>query len=517
MSNFQKADILLRSSNIFTSVNNSLLTGYVAVRENLILSMGSGDGSEYITEATKVYELGDKVICPGFSDVHCFFTGYVLGFVGADLSTASSPEEIISLVKQSAEAGKDLILGHSLDSIKIDIKDSSRLDEAFGNRPVILFAEGGETCWMNQAAIAKYKFTPDTCYPEAYFRLLRDVLGDRNFIIPQFKAYMKMLNSKGITSVKEMGFDDFYGFTDILEELENKRELTLRVHFMSQPVGKGADLEYGKRMRERFQKDFVHFSGYNRMTDGSISQLCGDLKKPYECAPETYCAQPIDYELIEKETLAVDQEGFRFSLHAQGDAAIHKVLNIYEKCQKDADGKLVNRHSITDLEFSDPKDLERMGQMGVIAEIYPQIQSIADRESKVAMIEKHIGKERGKYYWNRRKMADSGVLLSCGTDLPLLTDDIPESIYHACGAWFPEGGEPFNAENVLTVAEVLTAWTKGGAYTLYSEDKLGTLEAGKTADIAVLSEDVFKMPLKDVRLVKVSLTIVDGKVVHDTL
>ena len=56
--------------------------------------------------------------------------------------------------------------------------------------------------------------------------------------------------------------------------------------------------------------------------------------------------------------------------------------------------------------------------------------SIADRAGKIAMIEEKIGMDRGRFYWNRRKMADSGVTISCGTDLPLLYDDIPESVYH---------------------------------------------------------------------------------------
>ena len=250
------------------------------------------------------------------------------------------------------------------------------------------------------------------------------------------------------------------------------------------------------------------------MTDGSISQLCGDLKKPYNCAPDTTCAQEIDWKLIGDETRAVDAEGFRFSLHAQGDAAISKVLDIYETCHRDEHGRVINRHSITDLEFSDPADLERMGKLGVIAEIYPQIQSIADRAGKLAMIEEKIGMERGKYYWNRRKMADSGVLLSCGTDLPLLIDDIPQSVYHAVGGYFPEGGEPFNKQNMLTVPELMTAWTRGGAYNLGQEKELGTLEAGKKADIAVLSGNIFTIPVEDARSLAVVLTMVGGKIVY---
>lgn len=518
MTNSGKAEILLKSNCIYTAASAKPMAGFVAIAGGKILAVGSEGEQDYTCPNTWVYELGDKLVCPGFADVHCFFTGYVLRFVGADLSSADTADEMIETMKQyaSGKASDKALLGHGWDSEKIKNPDPVLLDRAFGSRPVILFEKGQETCWMNTAAQTVYRFTPDTCYPEAYWRLLGEVLGDRDFIVPEFKKYMAMMNSRGVTSVKEMGFDNFYGFTDVLEDLEKNKELTLRVNFMSQPVGAGMNLEYGREMRDRFKGDYVRFSGYNRMTDGSISQLCGDLKKPYCCAPDTCCAQEIDYDLIEKETLAADAENFRFSLHAQGDAAICKVLNIYEKCKRE-NGRLVNRHSITDLEFSDPADLERMGKLGAIAEIYPQIMAIADRKSKLEMINEKIGMERGRYYWNRRKMADSGVLLSCGTDLPLLIDDIPESIYHACGGQFPEGGEPFNQENTLMVEEVMRAWTYGGQYNLYREKELGTLEAGKKADIAVLDGNVFTESMQNMRALKVCLTLVEGKVVYTSL
>lgn len=170
--------------------------------------------------------------------------------------------------------------------------------------------------------------------------------------MPEFKKYLAMMNSRGITSVKEMGFDDFYGFTEALAELEQGQELTARVHFMSQPVGAPMNLEYGKSMRDKFQGDFVAFSGYNQMTDGSISQLEGEMKKPYLCA-DTCCAKDIDWEGLKRDALAADKEGFRFSLHAQGDGAIGKTVDIFEQCQRDENGKMKNRQAITDLECSD--------------------------------------------------------------------------------------------------------------------------------------------------------------------
>ena len=70
---------------------------------------------------------------------------------------------------------------------------------------------------------------------------------------------------------------------------------------------------------------------------------------------------------------------------------------------------------------------------------------------------------------------------------------------------------------MLTVAEMLTAWTRNGQYNCYNEDRLGTLETGKLADIAVLDRNVFAMPLKDVKQAKVCLTISDGRIVYENL
>lgn len=514
MSNY--ADVILQSNCIFTAAGEAPFAGFVAVCDGKIKEVGHGRADPALVgPQTQVYELGEQTVCPGFSDVHCFFAGYAAGFVGVDLSGCRSEEEMLAAAKAyAATVSEDRpVLGHGWDPETITPSGSKPLDETFGQRPVVLFAAGNENCWMNQAAMDVFHFTPDACYNESFVLVQPHYMADRDFIVPLFKDYMHLMNSRGVTSVKEMGFDRYYGFTDVLAELEQAGDLTLRVNFMSQPVAAGVDLEYGKAMRDKFQGEFVRFSGYNQMTDGSISQMCGYLKKPYN-GTDTVCAQQIDWDKLAEDTRLVDREGFRFSLHAQGDGAIGKVLDIYETCKRDGDGRMVNRHSITDLEFSDPADLERMGAMGVVAEVYPQIQSIADREGKLAMIAEKIGMDRGRYYWNRRKMADSGVILSCGTDLPLLVDDIPQSVYHAVGGYFPEGGEPFNKQNMLTTEELMTAWTRGGAYDLYSEDTLGTLETGKKADIAVLSGNIFTTAPEDARSLDVEMTLLGGKIVY---
>ena len=509
---FDGADLIFMSDNIFSGLENEPFYGYIAIKEDKIIKTGKGEvPADLIKENTEFLDLKGKTVLPGFIDVHCFFTGYVIRFLGVDLSECTSSEQVrVRLEKHEKGMTQNFpIFGHGLNFTI----DRITLDDWFADHAVVLFHEGLETCSMNTKAEKDFGFTPDRCYPEAYVKILPYVLKNKEFIRPEFIKYMEMMNSRGVTSIKEMGFDDYCGFAETLSQLENEDLLTLRVNFMSQPVAEDIDFEYGEKMAELFKSDKLCFSGYNQMTDGSVSEFNADLKKPYN-NKDFCCNQDIDWEKLKNDVIEADRRGFRFSLHAQGDGAIAKTLDIYEKCQRDEEGRMINRHAITDLEFSDPTDLERMGKMGVIAEIYPQIQSIANRSDKLAMINEKIGEARGKYYWNRRKMADSGVTISCGTDLPLLIDDIPESIYHAVGGFFPEGGEPFNKQNMLSIPELLKAWTYGGAYNLGKENILGTLEEGKKADIAVIDGDVFNTPFEKIRDLKVFMTLFDGKIVY---
>ena len=102
---------------------------------------------------------------------------------------------------------------------------------------------------------------------EGIARLMKTYVDQKPFMEKEIADYCKMLNAQGVTTVKEMGFDDYYGFTEILEEKENDPDFTLRWFFMSQPVLRPMNLEYATEMRSRFIGDKVHFSGFNRMTD----------------------------------------------------------------------------------------------------------------------------------------------------------------------------------------------------------------------------------------------------------
>ncbi len=512
----ETCSLVLLSKSVFTSTEAEPHEGFVAIRGNRIVAVGpASEAAAYTANAERVIDLGSRTVMPGLVDVHTFFTGWMIRSFGADLSAATTVQDAADLLAQQEVAAGDPLIGHNLPADLTTPEAQQAFDAVAPQVPCVAFTADGGSCLMNAAAHEAYGFTPDACYAEMIWKLMPYCLNHPD-TRKRYHDYMALLNSRGVTSIKEMCFDDYYGFADTMAAMEDAGELTVRVSMMSQPVGRGADLEYGRAARERFQGDFVRFSGYNRMTDRGIGSTLGELIEPYKSDPTTTCAVPVEWDLIEAETRAVDAEGFRYSLHCQGDGAVRHTVALYDTLQKDEDGKLVNRHAITDLEFSNPADLDRFGAIGGICEIYPQIQSLDAKQDIVDMVDRQLGLERMRYYWNRRRMEDAGITVSCGTDLPLLLPSLGESVYSGVGGYFDDG-EYINRENMLTCAEMLTAWTAGGAYNCYREDDLGTLEAGKLADIAVLAGDIFATDPKDARDMGVALTISDGRIVYEQL
>ena len=88
-----------------------------------------------------------------------------------------------------------------------------KLNEAYPDRAVIVFAADRSTCMMNRKAEETYGFNPKECYPEAYHKIMPEYLNDREFIEPEFKDYMKLMNSRGVTTVKKWDLMIFMDLT----------------------------------------------------------------------------------------------------------------------------------------------------------------------------------------------------------------------------------------------------------------------------------------------------------------
>lgn len=508
-------DKVLISSSVYDSVSKTPYQGYVVIKEGYIAEVGKGTLPEkYKCDKDKVVDCGDGTICAGFGDTHTFFTGYVIDNLGIDLSECTSLETLRVCLKKECEK-KNVVFGNHLkDEFAHNEEVNNLLEEISTDIPIILFTTGHGTCALNQKATEVFKFDSEHCYSEALYRIMRIYLNDRDFIEEELNKYMFLLNSRGVTSVKEMGFDDFYGFTDVLKDMENQKKLTVRISFMSQPVGEATNIEFGKQMKQEFTKEFVRFSGFNQMTDGLILKKEGHLLQPYEGTDIT-CSKKINYEELERDVLKADKNGLRFTLHSEGDGAFHEILNIYEKCEK-IQGRLKNRHGITDLELTNPDDEKRMASLGAFGEIYAQVYALDTYEGYVNAYRKVIG-ERQKEYLNYRSLIDNGVRLCGATDLPLLIPSIPESIYYGCANYASDHKERINPDNGITISEMLDAWTINSQFAMERENELGSLEVGKKADVVVFDQNLFTTPMENILSVQVVRTLVNGNTVYEKM
>lgn len=515
-----KADLILRSHNIFTAKGNTTINGFVAIKADRILAVETDANieSEYTDENTKVIDLEDKFLMPGGLDNHTFFCGNMLTKIGVDMSDLKNENDALDRVRMYCQDHKELpfVIGKCLDMDAFENEPTiEALDAVCSDRPVAIFTFDREFCWMNTCAIERWKFTPHECWAEMYWRMMEEICKDKELVKNEFLRFMGELNSKGITSVKDIGHDDYFGMPSILEELEKEHKLTLRVNFVFQPNARKANIALAKEYYTRYKSNFLRFAGFKFMVDGDIPEFEGDLIEPYANKSETTNKSPVNYGVLEKDVLELDRLGMKCDLHAEGDRAVLMSAKIYKKCI-DQNGARDRRFSVTDMELTTPEALDLLGRTKTVGEIYSQIMLLDSEADTKDYLNNFIGEKRFKNMWNYRKMADSGMILSTGTDLPLMYPSIPDSIFSACCKHFDGSDKtPFHPENALTRPEMLRAWTIGGQYGNFMDDQVGTIEPGKLADITVFDKNLLKLSVLEIRNVKVDLTIMNGKPVYE--
>ncbi|MEA2064133.1 MAG: amidohydrolase family protein, partial [Gemmatimonadota bacterium] len=158
------------------------------------------------------------------------------------------------------------------------------------------------------------------------------------------------------------------------------------------------------------------------------------------------------------------------------------------------------------------EDLPRFAELGVIASMQPT-HCITD----LAYAENRLGRERCSYAYAWRSILEAGGRIAFGTDCPVEPMDPMEGLYAAVsrkgrdgrppGGWFPE--------QRLTMEEAIELYTLGPAYASFEEHLKGSLETGKLADMAVLSENLFEVPEHRIMDTRVVYTIFNGKVIYD--
>jgi hypothetical protein len=204
--------------------------------------------------------------------------------------------------------------------------------------------------------------------------------------------------------------------------------------------------------------------------------------------------------------------GFQIATHCIGDAANRLVLDAYAELQR-AMPRPDARHRIEHAQVLAPADIPRFAALHVLPAMQP-----THCTSDMPWAESRLGavRLRGAYAW--RALRDTGVVIPGGSDAPVESVAPLSGIYAAVTRQDEHGQPPagWQPEQRLTRSEALRAFTTWAAIASFTERDLGTLEAGKLADLTVLDRDVLRVPAAELLATRVLETVVGGEIIHNT-
>ncbi|WP_018756879.1 amidohydrolase [Paenibacillus terrigena] len=529
----EHADILITSNAVFTGVDHSPKPASIAIQGNKIVAVGNEDElKERIGPHTQVYRYQDKLVMPGFNDLHLHVVPGCLMEDHVNLLGARSEHEVVALVSEFAKTRPDdfWVQGYMWYHTKWDdpkLPHRASLDAVIPDRPVFLFHASGHTVWVNSKALEILGIDKNTPNPP-HGEIMKDEFDEPTGILyeaaaslaakhamnltenrkrPVFRRFLNQAAELGITSLT-----DIFKVTDLeineielYEEFEQQGKLTSRIHFL---IGLEADLERARHYRDKYQSGMLRFSGLKEFLDGVVTTHTANLVEPYTDIPE-YCGPQVP-EKMREYVLAADQEGFRIRFHAVGDGAVRYALDLFEEAQQ-SNGSRDARHTIEHIEVVHPEDIPRFKELGVIASMQPEHMELINKKHYFSCIG-----EREQHTFAIRSLLDAGAKVVLNTDYPVVSLNPFLEIYRATTRITGEG-ELFNGGEAITLTEALKAYTTTAAYGIFREDELGTLEEGMLADLIVVDCDLFQVPAERIKDAKVELTIVDGKIIFEKL
>lgn len=499
----EAADLVLRGGTIRTLTGETAEA--VAVRNGDIVRVGRETEVDFLAGVeTRVVDLEGDTVLPGFIDAHTHLDILGQQQEEADLTGTDSPEACLDRLRgRRDETTEGWILGFGYDESRWDGEYLTRrqLDEVSTERPVVAFREDLHLASVNSVTLDRFEgeFSEEDVHREAgkptgvlveeALTVLREQLKSgpgrmRTYLL----AAQEYAHSKGVTAVHDMVRRS--EAPRVYRELDTSGELTLRVRLNYWADHLDAVLETG--LRTDHGSDHFQVGGIKAFTDGSIGGQTARLSEPYTDS-DTHGEWVIPPEELEALVERVDDAGLQMAVHAIGDEAIEAVLDAYEG----TDGE---RHRIEHAEILRAGLIERIAASGVVASVQPNFLKWA-REG--GLYETRLGDERRRESNQFGELSAAGVPVAFGSDgMPL---DPLFGIEQAVTAPEPE--------QRLDVSTALRAYTAGGAYAGFDEDRLGTIETGKRGDMVVLDSSPWEAD--DISTIDIRKTIVGGKIVYD--
>ncbi len=524
------ADLLVHGGTIHTGDAKHPQVEALLIRDDKIAFAGSLDEANQQAKDAKLIDLKGGAAYPGFTDSHAHLTGIGLRELELNLEGVASIDALLDALKAWAKShpGTEPITGRGwIETHWPEKRFPTRadIDRAVSDRPVFLERADGHAAIANSRALALGGVDAKTADP-AGGQILRDesgqptgmlIDGAMDLIYARLPALtlerrrealeraVALYAARGWTAVHNMSAtrED----VAVLEALAKAGKLPLR-------VDNYLDVQYADDVLARGPSHdatgLVQVRGVKLYIDGALGSRGAALLANYSDAPGDglLLTQPDAFARVLKRARA---SNCQVATHAIGDRGNRLVLDAYAAAfGTDTDALARARWRIEHAQVIHPIDISRFAKLGVIASMQPS-HAIGDLYFAPA----RLGPDRllGAYAW--RWLLDTGATLVAGSDAPVEQGDPRIEFYAATYRHDLKGraGPDWHLEQAISRAEALRMLTAAPAYAVFRESSLGTLEAGKLADLTLFSADIMKAEPAQILQARPVMTIVGGKAI----
>ncbi|PQD98063.1 twin-arginine translocation pathway signal protein [Mycobacterium sp. EPG1] len=544
------ADYVFHNGRVYTVRDDAPWAQAVAVTGATIAYVGDDDGAlAFAGPDTEVVDLGGRLLMPGFVEghIHPFLGAFLSTGVDLQVPTGQDALDAIAAYAKQHPDGPVRGFGWRVDMFGPEGPTRADLDKVLPDRPGFFFAIDGHSMWANSKALELAGVTRETQDPIPGFSYyVRDGNGDPTGYVLEVDAVLSLVNAiepistesmgtlleqwlpraseAGITSVFDAGVPPVGGDQGALlalyTDVESRDALPFRVvasySVKSPPVDDAvAQLT---ALREQISSELVTVGCVKIVGDGTQEGYTAWLLEPYADKPDSTGGSPFTEDQWRRLIGAVDAAGFDVHVHACGERTTRTALDAIEAAIA-ANPSRDRRHTVAHLVYVEDPDSARFGELGVIAEFSANWFS-ADPDTVLNLAARY-GAPRKDNLYRVQDVIRSGGRISLGTDWPAAgyfstykpLDSIQIGVTRQL-VGDPDAEVLAPADQALTVEQAVHANTLGAAYQLRLGDKVGSVQAGKLADLIVLDRNIFEVAPHDIHTAKVTLTMMNGRVRH---
>jgi len=536
------ADRIFIARGVYTGVSDQPVVEAVAIRGPEILAVGSRDeilalgGSD-----TKVTDLGDGFLYPGFVDAHAHLRGIGERELTLNLDTIDSLSALVATVEQAiaeTQPGETVYGRGWIETGWPEDRFPTRddLDPVSPDNPVVLVRADGHALLANSVALARAGISADTPDPEGG-RIEKSSDGRPTGLLidtaqalvgplltvpsPEQRAQAYRIASsvyaeRGWTSVHNMSVppEDVALMERLASESgpDGKPLLPIRVYNALDADGLDAVIA---REQPSDPTGRIITRAIKLYADGALGSRGAALFDPYTDQPDTDGLLLTSEEKILGIFDKALRNGVQVNTHAIGDRAVRLVIDWYTEAFASVfpDGDpAAPRFRVEHAQIIRPQDIDTFAQSGLIASMQPS-HAIGD----LYFAPDRLGPARlaGAYAW--RSLLDAGVTIAGGSDAPVEQGDPRIEFYAAVARRGLDGFQTadWHPEERVSREQALAMFTLGPARAAFQEETLGSIEAGKRADFTGFSADIMTIPAEEILTVTPVLTVLDGVIIHE--